>query len=117
MTRFVWTENGWADTTGWKRRPQVFPSIHRDAMDALQHPCTGEMIDSKSKFREVTRANGCREIGNDIPDHWKQRPDPVAAGLDADIATAIEQLEQGAECPELESIDMTDETRIYEACV
>lgn len=119
MTRYVWSSTGWVDTTGWKPRPQVFPSIHRDCMDALQHPCTGEMIDSKSKFREITRANGCREIGNDIPDHWLKRPDPVPEGLGQDIADAIEQLEQGAPCPELEAAGMIEgeavETKMYEA--
>lgn len=37
-----------------------------DTMPACEHPCTGEMMDSKSRFREVTKAFGCVEVGNDV---------------------------------------------------
>jgi hypothetical protein len=39
--------------------------IHQDTMDATWHPVNGQFYDSKSKFREVTRASGRTEIGND----------------------------------------------------
>ena len=36
-----------------------------DTMDALRHPITGRLMDSKSQFRSVTRAHGCVEVGNE----------------------------------------------------
>lgn len=36
-----------------------------DTMDHTKHPGTGEMIDSKSRFRHATRASGCVEVGTD----------------------------------------------------
>lgn len=36
-----------------------------DTMPHMKHPGTGEMIDSKSKFRDATRASGCVEVGTD----------------------------------------------------
>jgi hypothetical protein len=74
-------------------RPSLFPAIIGDTMAPAMHPCTGETMDSKSRFREVTRANGCVEYGNDVP-----LPAPPAydhAELQNDIATAAEQVEQG----------------------
>lgn len=49
-----------------------------DTMDAALHPCTGEMIESKSKFREITRAHGCEEVGNERLDYYSnnRKPDP-----------------------------------------
>ena len=43
------------------------PGLIRDSMDAIRHPCTGAMIDSKAAFRAVTRAHGCEEIGSESP--------------------------------------------------
>lgn len=39
--------------------------IISDAMQALVHPMTGKMMDSKSQFRAVTRAKGGIEVGNE----------------------------------------------------
>lgn len=44
-----------------------------DTIDHIKHPGTGAMIDSKSKFREHTRASGCVEVGTD-PAASKPRP-------------------------------------------
>lgn len=46
--------------------------FQQDTMDALFHPATGEMVDSKSKFRKITRANGCIEVG-DQKDYGQRR--------------------------------------------
>lgn len=40
-------------------------AIHQDSMEPTKHPITGEIFTSKSKFREVTRAHGYIEIGNE----------------------------------------------------
>lgn len=39
----------------------------------MKHPGTGEMIDSKSRFRQATRASGCVEVGTD-PAALRPRP-------------------------------------------
>lgn len=44
--------------------PKVY--IISDTMDATRHMATGRVFDSKSKFRQETRASGCVEVGNDI---------------------------------------------------
>ncbi len=60
-----------------------------DTMDAMRHPITGKFMDSKSKFREITRANGCVEVGNEKMRDTRQL-DPV--GIKWDIAHALREL-------------------------
>lgn len=48
------------------------PNHIRDSMDGLWHPATGRIIDSKSKFRQETKAAGCVEVGNQ-KDYGKRR--------------------------------------------
>lgn len=36
-----------------------------DEMPATRHMATGEMLTSKAKFRQATRAAGCVEVGNE----------------------------------------------------
>ncbi len=40
-------------------------NVIRDQMDPTIHHATGELIDSKSKFRQITKAAGCIEVGNE----------------------------------------------------
>ncbi len=55
------------------------PMLQGDTMDAVQHPCTGEYLTSKSRFREVTRAHGCVEVGNEkLKPLVKPQPDRKA---------------------------------------
>lgn len=42
------------------------PNVISDSMDPLKHMGTGQIIDSKSRFRQATKASGCIEIGNEI---------------------------------------------------
>jgi hypothetical protein len=63
-----------------------------DTMDALIHPCTGKLMDSKSEFRKVTKAKGGVEVGNE-----KLVDRRIAHGLDSetrrrDISIAMDQL-------------------------
>jgi len=44
-------------------RPYV-TAVHQDTMEPLKHPFTGEVFDSKSAFRRVTKANGGVEVGD-----------------------------------------------------
>ena len=110
---YVWNGETFVDVTGWKRPPQRFPSIRRDTMEAAIHPATGELMDSKSRFREVTKAHGLVEVGNDYLTNLNPRTDDVKSRKQ-DIATAIEMVEQGYRPPPVESVsDWADEpTRI-----
>lgn len=64
-----------------------------DMMDALKHPGTGRMLDSKSEFRRDTRASGCVEAGTD-PSIGKEKPrHTVSTGeVAADVKRAIQEL-------------------------
>lgn len=65
-----------------------------DTMQPLKHMGTGEMIDSKAKFRAATRASGCVEIGNEP---IKSRPNVKLDGGKRrdDIRRAIYELRNG----------------------
>lgn len=70
------------------------PYVISDSMAPTKHMGTGEILDSKAKFRAATRASGCVEIGNET---IKNRP-PVK--LDSgkrrdDIRKAIYDLRNG----------------------
>lgn len=41
------------------------PMVITDEMPATKHMADGEFYTSKRKFRAVTRAHGCVEVGND----------------------------------------------------
>lgn len=45
---------------------QSFHSVIGDEMSPTLHPVTGEVIESKSKFRRRTKDVGCVEVGNDL---------------------------------------------------
>lgn len=65
------------------------PYVIGDNMDAVWHPCTGKVMDSKSAFRRVTREHGCYEVGNDV----QSAPKPVRSkGAGQDVRRAIEEL-------------------------
>jgi hypothetical protein len=111
MTRYVWHDGHWLAAP--KRAPGTpsFPGIIRDHMDAVQHPCTGEILESKSAFRALTRAHGCVEMGNDAPiappQYQVDRKE-----LRADIANALQQHEQGYRPAPSEHL--ATDARIYE---
>ena len=113
--KYVWHEGTFVDVTDWKPTPRKTPYIVRDSMEHAMHPATGEMMDSKSRFREVTRAHGLVEVGND----WRTsqtKPRLTRADRKRDIAAAMEQIESGytpppsSEPSELSAVA----TRVYE---
>ncbi len=57
---------------------ETYHTVIEDTMKPALHPCTGEVIDSKRKFRAITKAHGCEEVGNERLDYYKDRsrPDP-----------------------------------------
>lgn len=65
-----------------------------DTMDPLRHMGTGEIIDSKAKFRSATRASGCVEIGNEPIK--ERKPIAIDRGKRRDdIRRAIYELRNG----------------------
>lgn len=63
-----------------------------DTMDALIHPCTGKMMDSKSAFRQVTKAKGGVEVGNEKLVDSRSSPELDSQSRRRDISIAMEQL-------------------------
>lgn len=79
-----------------KRSPLPIPFVVSDAMDPVQHPCTGEYFTSKRKFREVTKVNGCIEVGND-PARLRTppKPKPDRKAIRKSVEKAFAQYESG----------------------
>ncbi len=112
--KYVWHNGTFVDVTDWKPAPRKTPYIIRDTMDALQHPATGEMFDSKSRFRDVTKAHGLVEVGNDSQKSRNIHSEPKHARKKA-ISEAYEAVAAGYTPPPSESIADWGETRTYEA--
>lgn len=67
--------------------------IISDVMDPLKHPGTGQIIDSKAKFREHTRASGCVEVGTDpAASTPKPRIEPSIHDIAMDVKRSIAEL-------------------------
>lgn len=111
MTHYVWHDGAWHPTARFNA-PSRAPAIISDHMAALKHPCTGQIFDSKSQFRAVTRANGCRELGNDAPIAPKKLEIDRKA-LREDIFRSISELEQGRTAPLPLSADPASPVRTY----
>jgi hypothetical protein len=107
MTRYVWGNGDWIDTTGWKRPPRKTPYIVRDSMTPAVHPVTGDVLDSKSAFRAITREHGLTEIGNESPATGIAAAPAITK---ADVAQAYEMVEQGYTPPPNETV--APDTRI-----
>lgn len=73
MQRYDKIYGDFVDIEVWyKRRSSNFEEkarhyVQSDSMQALAHPVTGKVHDSKSTFRRDTRNSGCVEVGNDRP--------------------------------------------------
>ena len=63
-----------------------------DTMDALIHPCTGKLMDSKSEFRKMTKAKGGVEVGNEKLIDRRSLPELDSQSRRRDISIAMEQL-------------------------
>lgn len=104
---YVWNGQTFVDVTGWKRPPSRFPAIHRDTSEPMVHPATGEMFDSKSRFRAVTKQHGLIEVGTDNLTNLNPRRADVKSRKQ-DIAQAIQMVEQGYQAPPVESLSDAD---------
>ena len=69
-------------------------SVISDTMQPLRHMATGKVIDSKSQFRNETKASGCVEIGND-PIRPRQRIELDRRQRADDIRRTIYELKNG----------------------
>jgi hypothetical protein len=66
-------------------------SIITDTMPETWHPADGKHYDSKSKFRRVTRARGCIEVGTERQKDCRQ----FDRNARDDVRCAIEMVRQG----------------------
>ncbi len=67
------------------------PFVMTDSMDPTVHPSNGKVYDSKSRFRQETKARGLVEVGNEYRAMTERAPvqrDPVAA----DVARAYDMV-------------------------
>lgn len=96
MTRYIWWHGAWVDVARETPTPRI--AIISDGMDPLRHPVSGQILDSKSRFRAATRDSGCVELGNDAPMVTK-RPGIDRKALRNDIRQAISELEAGRPVP------------------
>jgi hypothetical protein len=104
---YVWNGQTFVDVTGWKRAPSRFPAIHRDTSEPMVHPATGEVFDSKSRFRAVTKQHGLVEVGTDNLTNLNPRRADVKSRKQ-DIAQAMQMVEQGYQAPPVESLGDAD---------
>ena len=89
-------ENGMVEASlvDFEVTPRVY--VISDTMDPLKHMGTGQIIDSKAKFRQATRASNCIEMGTE---KFREGPKPQIR-LDKrqrreDIKRSIYQLRNG----------------------
>ena len=76
-------------------RSDAAPMVIGDSLPGggLVHPANGKMYDSKSRFRDETRARGCVEVGNDVR---KPRQAVDMPPVREDIRRAISELGGGS---------------------
>jgi hypothetical protein len=70
-------------------RPSAGLFVISDTMPLMAHPCNGRYYDSKSRFRDETRARGCIEIGNETQVDRVDRSMP--GGLRDELSRAYDQ--------------------------
>ena len=75
----------------WSRSSLSAPYMVRDTMDAARHPIDGKFYDSKAKFRHVTKAHGCIEVGTENP-IIRPKAEPRSDDVKRDIARSIAEL-------------------------
>lgn len=76
-------------TVARERATNAAPYVISDTMEPTLHPVTGEILDSKHKFRQRTRSAGCDEVGTE---KFSERTPERVDRPGQDIKRAIEQL-------------------------
>ncbi|MGE3875491.1 MAG: hypothetical protein AB7F74_21265 [Parvibaculaceae bacterium] len=73
------------------------PMVITDEMPATQNMADGNFYTSKRKFRAVTKAHGCVEVGNDpAMFRRKPKPKPDRRAIKAAVARAFSRAGLGA---------------------
>ena len=67
----------------------VAPYVISDTMEPTMHMATGQVLDSKHKFRQITREHGLDEVGNE---KMMPRTPTTVPRPGPDIKRAIEEL-------------------------
>ena len=87
-SRYFQDESAYVRLTG--RKVEVHNVID-DTMPATWHPVTGETFESKSRFRETTRVNGCVELdGADLNPGQRDIPEPKTEEIGKQIHDIME---------------------------
>lgn len=74
---------------------QSAPYVIGDIMEPTRHMADGNYYSSKSKFREVTKAHGCVEVGNDPAISRPRKPIPLSSERRReDIRRVIQELKR-----------------------
>lgn len=68
------------ENVDWMNGQRRTSYVQSDVQNLLQHPLTGKWVDSKSKFRQMTKENGGIEVGNESLSKVQQKR---AAEVDA----------------------------------
>lgn len=69
------------------------PMVISDSMPDLRHMADGRYYSSKAKFREITKAHGCTEVGNDSSLFTPRKPKLLDRDKRRrDVKQAIDQL-------------------------
>lgn len=74
-----------------ERRQHNGAYVISDTMDGIVHPANGKRYDSKSRFRDETRARGCVEVGNDMQ---RDTVDRSITGVGEELSRVYDQMTQ-----------------------
>jgi len=62
---FVWRDGKFIELDPYSKPKQVnAPFVWTDSMQAVEHPASGKIYESKSAFRRETKRYGLEEVGN-----------------------------------------------------
>lgn len=109
MRRFAWHHDRWVELAWSLPAPRI--GLISDHMPPTRHMATGALMDSKSAFREATRAAGCVEVGNDAL-AATPHPVPDVAGIRNDVRQSLQDWQQGYRPEPLDIV--SPETRVHE---
>ncbi len=90
---YVYRNGKVVERKGYENRPWTVGVIS-DTMEPLKHMASGNVIDSKSRFRAETKATGCIEIGSE-PIRPRAKIKLDRAQRRQDIARAVYNLRNG----------------------
>ena len=90
---FQWRDGEFVEL-GAKGPSEPSTTIITDSLPpgGLWHPATGTFVDSKSRFRQYTKAAGCVEVGNEVQRDTRQWGVPDLKG---DIVRTMERHRRG----------------------